>query len=70
MDYQVDNAVGEIARSDTKLTIKVDADLEEEFSNQGPVLQAQFSERANTYDFPDGIAFDAAGESDENAELI
>jgi hypothetical protein len=34
MDYSVDNAVGEISREDTKIAIKVDADLEEGFASK------------------------------------
>ncbi len=70
MDYSIDNAVWEISREDTKISIKVNADLEDEFSTQGPVLQAKLTERAESYSFPEWLSFDAAWESDENAELI
>ena len=70
MDYSVDNAVGEISRQEGKIAIKVDADLEEEFTRQGTVLQADLVKRAEEFSFPEGLSFDAAGESDENAELI
>jgi len=29
LDYKIENAVGEIAREDTRITIRVDADLAE-----------------------------------------
>ncbi len=70
MDYSVDNSVGEISRAETKIAIKVDADLEPEYIRQGTVIQNEFADRAQEYNFPDGLSFDAAGESDENAELI
>ncbi len=70
MDYTVDNAVGEISRKETKIAIKVDSDLEEEFIRQWTTIQAEFTEFAQEYNFPAGLSFDAAWESDENAELI
>lgn len=70
LDYSVDNAVWAISRADTKVTIKVDADLEEEFARLAAVKQTAFADRAAEYNFPEGIDFDAAWESDENAELI
>lgn len=70
MDYTVDNAVGEISRQQWKVAIKVDADLEEEFLKQWTVVQGDLVSRAEEFDFPSWLSFDAAGESDENAELI
>ena len=70
MDYSLDNAVWEISRIDTKISIKVDADLEDEFMTQGTNIQNEFVTRAEAYEFPSGLSFDAAGESDENAELL
>ena len=70
MDYRVDNAVGEISRSENKIAIKVDADLEDDVKTQGAALQADLVTRAEWYTFPVWLSFDAAGESDENAELI
>jgi len=70
MDYSVDNSVGEISRSENKISIKVDGDLEEAYLRQGTVFQSDFTKRAEEYSFPDGLSFDTAGETDENAELI
>ncbi|MBP7847669.1 efflux RND transporter permease subunit [Patescibacteria group bacterium] len=70
LDYKIENAVGEIAREDTRITIRVDADLAEGRDGRGPELQAAFEARAQAYNFPSGINYNAAGEQQENAELI
>ena len=70
LDVSLSTAVWSLSREDTKLTVKVESDLAEWFESQWPILQANFVERAESYDFPDGISYNWAGESDENADLI
>lgn len=70
LDYTIENAVGEIAREDTRITIRVDADLAEWREGRWPELQTAFEQRASSYSFPAGISYSAAGEQQENAELI
>lgn len=70
LDYHITSAVAAIAREDTNITIRVNGDLTEAFKNNGPVLQAQFEERVQAYDFPRGISYEAGGEEQENADLI
>ena len=70
LDYSIDNAVGQIAREDTKILVRVDADVADGFNGEWPRMQAELVKRANTYNFPNGISFDIAGEAQENADLI
>jgi HAE1 family hydrophobic/amphiphilic exporter-1 len=70
LEYSIDNGVGEIAREDTKILIRVDADVADGFNGQWPRMQSELVAWAQTYSFPDGISYDIAWEAQENADLI
>lgn len=70
IDYQIDNAVAQISREDTNITVRVQSDLDEAFANQGRTIQAQLMEFARWYEFPTDISYTAGGEWQENADLI
>lgn len=70
LSYSVDNAVGEIARENTAILVRVESDLTEEYQNRWPELQAILLERAAQYTFPAGITYQAGGEGQENQDLI
>lgn len=70
MAYEIENAVGEISREDTKILVRVDADLADGWNGRGPELQTIYEKRAATYALPEGIVYDTAGEAQENADLI
>lgn len=66
--YSFENAVSQISRQDTKIIVKVDADLEEWFSST--VVQPKFVAFASTYKFPAWISYEAWWENQDNADLI
>lgn len=70
MRYSIENAVGEISREDTNILVRVDADLADWFNGRWPELQSAYESRAWSYDLPEGISFEAAWETQENADLI
>ena len=70
MDVSLSTAVWSLAREDGALTVRVESDLDEWFESKWPILQADFLERAQAYDLPDGISVIWAWEWDENADLI
>ncbi len=70
IDYKLENAVSQIAREDTKIAVRVDADLAEWREWRGAELQAKYLARAQVYSFPDWFSFNSAGEQEGNAELI
>lgn len=66
--YSFDTAISQITRVDTKITTTVDSDLEEGLV--ASAIQPQLIAFAETYNFPIGTSFEAAGEAEENSELI
>ncbi len=70
LEYSVENAVAQITRQDSKVTITVDADLEDEFKSQWTVLQNELVEWAEQYSFPSWISYEAWWEWSDNADLI
>lgn len=70
LTYDVENAVAQITREDTNITVTIDADLEESFSRQWRVIQNEITQRVSQQSLPDGISFVAWWETQENADLI
>lgn len=66
--YSFDTAISKIDRVDTKITITVDSDLEDGLV--ASAIQPQLIAFAQEYEFPFGTSFEAAGEAEENSELI
>lgn len=63
-----DNAVKSVKREDTKVMIRVSSDLKTDFTQDQ--VMPKLTEFAQNYDFPEGVSFEAAGEAEENQELI
>lgn len=70
LDYTVENAVAQITRENWKVTVTVDADLEDWFRSKWPAIQTQVTKRATENQLPEWVSFEAGGEWQENAELI
>ncbi len=68
VDTRTQNAVASVNREAGKVQISVEADLETGVDSIS--TQAQFVAYANSYNFPNGIAYKAWGENDANSELI
>lgn len=66
--YKFESAISKIDRVNTKITITVDADLQDWIV--ASAIQPKFLEYAQNYDYPLWISFEAAGEAEENSELI
>lgn len=70
LSYTIDNAVGEIAREDRDILVRVESDLTEEYQNRWTELQTKLLERSEQYAFPEWITYKAGGEWQENQDLI
>lgn len=70
LNYNIENAVGEVAREDTNILVRVDADLEEGYLGRGAEFQTAYEVWAESYKLPEWIRRSSAGEQQENAELI
>lgn len=70
IDYSIDNAVAQITREDGEITVTVSADLQDWFENDWTSIQNELSSRADQQNFPEGVAYKAWGETQENADLI
>lgn len=67
-DYNFEKAIDQISREDTKIIIKVESDLEQEYVSTD--IESTLNEFATNYTYPDGISFEKWGENQENADLI
>lgn len=66
--YELTDAVSNIDREDTRISIKVQSDLEEWVVPTA--VQPELIKFAEKYSFPDGITFKAGWETSENMDLI
>lgn len=66
--YTFKPAISVINREDTKIVVKVDADLEDWYL--GSDIQPLFEKFAKKYDYPKWITYEAWWEAEENSELI
>lgn len=67
-DYHFEQAISQITREDTKVTITVGSSVEEDIP--ASKLQAELMQYAESYNYPDGISFELWGEKEANADLI
>jgi multidrug efflux pump subunit AcrB len=70
MNYEIDSSVWSILRKNGDITIRIDADLKDGFTNQWPALQKKIEQRAKSYPFPAGITYKSGWEQADNADLI
>lgn len=70
IDIQPDAAVAQISRENGKISVRVESDLADGFTNQGTVIQGKLVDYINTLNLPEWISIEAAGEWQENAELL
>ena len=68
VDTKVANAIASVSRTDGKIEITVDADLE--IGGDTVTKQAEFESFAQSYDFPLWISYSRGWENEENKELI
>ena len=66
--YAFDSAISTISREDTKITITVNSDLQDGLSPDA--IQPKLEAFAATYHFPDGVTYEAGGETAGNQDLI
>lgn len=66
--FSFEKAISKIDRIDSKITVKVESDLED--GVVGSTIQPKLEEFAENYNFPEGTGYKAWGEAEENADLI
>jgi len=67
-EYKFSNAIGQINREDTKITVIISAGVEQDAKTNE--IQKEISVFAKEYNYPDGVYFEAGGETEENADLL
>ena len=70
IEIEPDAAVAQISRENGKISVRVESDLTDWFTNQWTVIQNRLLEYVNALNFPEWISIEAAGEWQENAELL
>jgi len=67
-DYSFVKAIWQIIREDTKLTVNIEAELEQWVPSN--VLQQQLLDFAKDYNYPDGVSFSTGWENEANGDLL
>jgi len=69
-NYDYQEAIAQISREDGDIQVAVSADLDESSSVPSSQIQKELFSFAEKYNYPDGISYQAGGETEENADLI
>jgi multidrug efflux pump len=67
-NYNFESAISSVTREDGNITVRVESDVDQWLTPDA--VQSQLITFAQSYNFPDGISFQEAGETQENADII